>query len=110
MLKIIKRFLGIRENNVLQSPELIDAVIIDVRTDAEFNSGHLKDAINLPLDRVSQQIHMIKKLKKPLLIVCQSGNRSRMAVNLLNQSGIRAIDGGSWKQYISNKGSMPAMQ
>ena len=56
------------------------AVIIDVRTVSEFNSGHLKKSINIPLNTLSGQLNKIKKSNKPVIAVCRSGSRSSMAV------------------------------
>jgi len=78
------------------------AVIVDVRTPAEFSSGHIKNSINIPLQTISQKISTIKQKKKPVIAVCQSGGRSSMAVTALKQAGIEAYNGGGWSS-LENK-------
>lgn len=69
--------------------------ILDVRTPAEYNSGHIDGAINIPVDQVASRIDEIKDMPKPIVAYCRSGNRSGMAVSILKQNGITdAINGG----------------
>jgi len=56
------------------------ALVIDVRTPGEFNSGHLKSAINLPLDQIETTLpRRVKDKNQVLLLHCQSGMRSGVA-------------------------------
>ena len=66
--------------------ELIDngAIVIDVRTVDEYNTGHIKNAINLPLDMI-ETIDYDKD--DTLIIYCASGKRSLEAVNKLSDMG-----------------------
>ena len=76
--------------------ELIDkgAVVIDVRTAEEYNEGHIKGAVNIPLN----EIENISYDKNDTLIVyCASGVRSSNAVNTLADMGYTSLynlDGG----------------
>ena len=72
------------------------AVIIDVRTPAEFASGHIKDSKNIPLNTISSKVEEIKKLAKPVIVCCASGMRSSQAASVLKQNGIEVINGGGW--------------
>jgi phage shock protein E len=64
------------------------ALIIDVRTPAEFSSGHLKKAINIPLG----------KKDRPIITCCASGMRSRSARSILRSNGFGEVyNGGSWQ-------------
>ncbi len=72
------------------------AVIIDVRTAGEFNGGHIKGAINIPVDSIRSKINDIKKKGKPVITCCASGMRSGSATSMLKQAGIEAYNGGSW--------------
>ncbi len=96
MLKILKKLF--RAEPSVNFKELTEkgAVIVDVRTPAEFKAGHIKEAINVPLDTVSRQLQMIKKINKPVIAVCRSGSRSGMAINILKKAGIEAYNGGAW--------------
>lgn len=78
------------------------AIIIDVRTVGEFQQGHIKNAKNIPLDILSSKIEDIKKMKKPVLVCCQSGMRSSQAAGILKRNNIEVINGGGW-QSLENK-------
>ena len=72
------------------------AVIIDVRTAHEFNSGHIKGALNIPLQIIDVQIEKIRKYNKPIITCCRSGARSGSAASQLKGKGIEAYNGGPW--------------
>jgi phage shock protein E len=56
------------------------ALVIDVRTVGEFNSGHLPNAINIPLDEIETVLpNRVPDKNQVLLLHCQSGMRSGMA-------------------------------
>jgi rhodanese-related sulfurtransferase len=74
------------------------ALLLDVRTPGEFNSGHAKGAVNIPLQNLSNHIADIKAKGKPVVAYCRSGNRSGMAAKLLGQHGIEAVNAGSLGQ------------
>jgi phage shock protein E len=64
------------------------ALVIDVRTEAEFREQHLSQAINIPLDRLGDEIarHAPDKAQ-PLLLHCRSGGRSEMGKSRLKALG-----------------------
>ncbi len=70
--------------------------IVDVRTQEEFQSGHLAGSVNIPLQELAFRIEELRELPKPLTVCCASGMRSALAIQLLAAQGIRAQDGGSW--------------
>ena len=72
------------------------AVIIDVRTPAEYSSNHILISRNIPLDQLTGQMEKIKKLEKPIICVCRSGMRSSNATSILKSNGIEAYNGGAW--------------
>jgi rhodanese-related sulfurtransferase len=64
------------------------AVVVDVRTPAEFQSGHLPGAINVELDRLEGLASTaLPDRNARLLVYCRSGNRSSFAVNILEKQG-----------------------
>ncbi len=73
------------------------AVIIDVRTVGEFQSGHIKGSKNMPLDQISSKVSEIKKWNKPVIVCCKSGMRSSQAQAILKSNGIEALNGGGWE-------------
>lgn len=80
-----------------------DAVLIDVRTPAEFAGGTIKGAVNIPLDEVRTRLAEIPG-DKPLYIFCQQGLRGYLAQRILVQKGfsnVRNLSGGYllWQVY-----------
>ena len=75
------------------------ASIVDVRTPEEFKTGHLKGAVNIPLDKLQERLDEFRKMPKPILAYCRSGARSGMAVGILKQNGIdQAVNGGGLEE------------
>jgi len=74
------------------------AATIDVRTPAEFAAGHVRGAINIPLDRIDAGIQHVRGVAKdsPILLYCRSGVRSAKANKMLRDQGFsHVMDGGS---------------
>ena len=92
-------FFGLGNNDSEKVDEYLQkgAVIIDVRTPAEFADGHAQGSVNIPLNAIANQIGKIKKYKKPVITCCRSGARSGTAANILNNNGIDSINGGPWQ-------------
>jgi rhodanese-related sulfurtransferase len=78
------------------------AIIIDVRTKAEFAQGAISGSKNIPLQELNSRINEIKKLNRPVIACCASGMRSASAASVLKNNGIEAINGGGWNS-LSNK-------
>jgi len=74
-----------------------DALILDVRSRAEFSNGHCKDAKNIPLDQIQKEIPKILKSKRPIITCCRSGARSGNAARMLKSAGVDVINGGPWQ-------------
>ena len=77
------------------------AVIIDVRTPGEFQGGHVVGSKNIPLQEVGGKVNKLKKINKPIVLCCASGNRSGQATNFLKSKGIDCENGGSWTSVNS---------
>jgi rhodanese-related sulfurtransferase len=73
------------------------AVVIDVRTVEEFQSGHIKGSKNIVLNVIPGKVAEIKKMNKKVIAVCRSGARSGQATSFLKQQGIDVINGGPWE-------------
>ncbi len=77
------------------------AQIIDVRTPAEYNGGHIKGSKNIPLQSLNQNLGKIKK-DKPIITCCASGARSAAAKSILQNSGFTEVyNGGGWSSLKS---------
>lgn len=82
-------------NYIKQHPS---AVLLDVRTKAEYegtanpNFGTLKNAINIPIQELSQRLSELEKYKdKEILVFCSHSHRSPQAAYLLNQNGYTKV-------------------
>jgi phage shock protein E len=76
------------------------ALLVDVRTVAEYNSGHLTNAINIPLDQVQQALpRRVPDKSQVVLLHCRSGQRSGRAEQQLRALGYtNAFNVGSYSQ------------
>ena len=69
-----------------------EAVVIDVRPIADYNKGHIVDAINLPINGFKNQIKQLEKHRqKPVIVSCRSGNQSQMACRQLRKAGFEKV-------------------
>ena len=72
------------------------ALILDVRSQQEWDSGHIDNAKHIPLNELNNRVEEVKKLNKPIIVCCASGVRSAKAAKFLNLHNIEATNGGGW--------------
>lgn len=72
------------------------AQLVDVRSATEFATAHLPGAINIPLEQIERRTADLEA-NAPVVLVCQSGTRARMARELLASSGkdLIVLEGGT---------------
>lgn len=72
-----------------QAHKLVEAgaKLIDVRSPAEFASGHLPGATNVPLDQLARRIDELGAKDQPIVLYCASGMRSGRALGMLQSEG-----------------------
>ena len=69
-----------------------DATVIDVRTDKEFNEGHIVNSIHIPQSNIKERLAELEKYKhKPLIISCRTGQRSGQVCGALKKQGFDHI-------------------
>lgn len=66
------------------------AVLLDVRTEQEFQAGHLDGAINIPVQVLEQRWSELPK-DKEIVVYCRSGQRSARAQRLLKTHGLTQV-------------------
>ena len=63
-----------------------DAILLDVRTEGEYQNGHIPGTVNIPLDELRNRLSELDR-EKILYVNCQSGLRSYLACRILSQNG-----------------------
>lgn len=67
-------------------------LIIDVRTEAEWNAGHIEGAILIPYESIGARIEAVTKDRsKRIYVYCRSGRRSKIAKESLEKLGYRDV-------------------
>ncbi len=93
--------------NTLEATQLInreDALVLDVREQAEFAQSHILNSRGLPLSQLEARVRDIEKFKaKPVIVYCATGSRSSTAANALRKHGFTNVvnlSGGfsAWQQ------------
>ena len=74
-----------------------EAIVLDVRTQAEWNEGHIEGAKHVVLNTIPSSLEEIKAYNAPIIAVCKSGGRSQSATDFLAQNGLDVINGGPWQ-------------
>lgn len=84
----------------IQNESLKDPFLLDVRTGAEFQSGSIKNAVNIPLDDLRDRLDEIPT-ERPVIVFCQVGLRGYLAYRILKQKGYQQIKNlsGGYKTY-----------
>ncbi|NNN12129.1 MAG: rhodanese-like domain-containing protein [Acidimicrobiaceae bacterium] len=91
--------------------------LLDVREPYEFQAGHIKGALHIPLSNLAQEFHKIVQEHK-YVVVCRSGARSNAVTEMLLGQGVEAVNlsGGlqSWlshgKHLITASGGSGSLQ
>ncbi len=85
---------GVEQADTLKATRLFnnDALVLDVREDKEFASGHIPKAKHIPLGKLSSRMQELDKFKtQPILVTCRSGQRSARACSMLKKAGFEAV-------------------
>ena len=102
MIATIKKILGLGSPTDYTALLKKGAQIVDVRTPIEFGDGHIKGSINIPLDKLQQNLNKLKK-EKTVITCCASGIRSASAKQVLAANGfLEVYNGGGWAS-LQNK-------
>lgn len=97
MLKVLKSLFRIAPQPHYTELVKQGAIILDVRSKGEFSSGHISNAINIPVDQLNNNLSKLQDKNKCIICCCASGSRSAMAKRLLLSSGYKVVyNGGSW--------------
>lgn len=103
-MDFLKKLLGLETASSVNYAELLKqgAIILDVRTSAEYANGHINGSINISVDQLANNLAKLKDKNKPIITCCASGMRSSAAKNLLETKGYTQVyNGGSWASLQS---------
>ncbi|MGB0899799.1 MAG: rhodanese-like domain-containing protein, partial [Psychrobium sp.] len=80
-------------------------LVVDVRTAKEFDTGHIKNALNIPYDIAVNQFTALGIDKdRRIVLYCRSGNRSGKAITALTEAGYTNLhNGGGYDGLMKNK-------
>lgn len=82
------------------------ALLVDVRGDDEWNSGHAKGAMHLSVDRIRNGELPTKDTSKKLYLYCASGGRAGIAANYLKNKGFQTENIGGLSSWRNSGGSV----
>jgi rhodanese-related sulfurtransferase len=92
---LLRRGAGGASVNTLEATQMInrqDALMLDVREQAEYAQAHILNARALPLSQLEARIGDLEKFKdKPLIVYCATDNRSSTAVATLKKRGFTNV-------------------
>jgi len=72
-------------------------IIIDVRSEGEFYSGHIENSLNIPLGELASKLDQFKDKNQPIITCCASGMRSAGAARIFSAKGYtNVVNGGGW--------------
>ncbi|MCC3217564.1 rhodanese-like domain-containing protein [Chryseobacterium sp. X308] len=77
---------------VVNSPEV---TLVDVRIPEQYAAGTAKNAINIPLAEIQNNIETLKG--KKVVVFCNKGIQADQAMEILKKNGVEAYDGTTWK-------------
>jgi len=91
---------GKKENKI---DEYLDkkAILLDVRTVAEFNNKSIKGAKHIPLNMLHSHLNELKEINNSFIVYCASGMRSEKATSFLLSHNIDAINGGGMRSLTA---------
>ena len=59
-------------------------ILLDVRTVSEYQSGHIKDSINIPHDQLILNVNILDQYRnQPIVVFCRSGRRAQLVIDVL---------------------------
>ena len=83
-------------------------ILLDVRTIEEFNSGRIKNSINIPHDLLLSDISLVADYKNEKVVVyCRSGKRAKLVLDRLSDEGFRTLIDVDGDMLAWNSANLP---
>ena len=98
MIAILKELFGLDPKTDFAELVKQGATILDVRSKAEYASGHIKGSMNIPVEQLANNLGKLKDKQKVIITCCASGMRSASAKGILSSNGFTNVyNGGGWQ-------------
>jgi rhodanese-related sulfurtransferase len=93
-----------------ENPELpAGALVVDVRSSSEYQTGHFPGAVNIPFDQIGARIAELGEKGKPIVVYCRSGRRSGIAKDRLDKAGFtNVVNGGALDTMMRHAPESPS--
>ncbi|ATN07044.1 rhodanese-like domain-containing protein [Chryseobacterium indologenes] len=86
---------NISTTNIKEIVKSSDVTLVDVRIPEQYTAGTAKNAINIPLGELQNNIETLKG--KKVVVFCNKGIQADQAMEILKKNGVEAYDGTTWK-------------
>jgi phage shock protein E len=97
MIQFLRKLFGLGSATDYAQLVKEGAIIVDVRSKGEFDGGHIKGSINIPVDALANNLNKLKDKNKTIITCCASGMRSASAKAALKSNGYAQVyNGGNW--------------
>jgi phage shock protein E len=97
MIQFLRKLFGLGSATDYAQLVKDGAIIIDVRSKAEYDGGHVKGSINIPVDVIANNLNKLKDKNKTIITCCASGMRSATAKSVLKSNGYAQVyNAGKW--------------
>lgn len=83
------------KTNIKEVVKSSDVVLVDVRIPEQYSEATAKDAVNIPLAELQNNIENLKG--KKVVVFCNKGIQADQAVEILKKNGVEVYDGTTWK-------------
>lgn len=83
------------KTNIKEVVTSSDVTLVDVRIPEQYTAGTAKNAINIPLADIQNNLESLKG--KKVVVFCNKGVQADQAMEILKKNGVEAYDGTSWK-------------
>ena len=84
------------------------AVVVDVRTEKEYQEGHIMNSLHIPLGMIDSRISELKDMKStPLIVTCKTGSRSSAAAAKLKKQGFQLVNNLSGGMLAWTSANLP---
>lgn len=88
----MEKYKDIAPQDILSEEERRCYVLVDVRTEEEFNEGHIPSSMHIPLDQLESRFAELDESREnKVLLICRSGARSVMAAEFLFDQGFSHV-------------------